>query len=163
MVRLVSLAAVLAACTAAAGCQQFSQAIGAEKVAPDEFKIVTRAPLSTPPEYGLRPPGPGEARPAELRGDQVRAAVFGQDRGVNASAAEKLLIARANAEAVDPNIRNQIDFEAANIVRKSAGFSDRVTGAAEPTGEQATAEAESARRATGGADVSIRRTKLPGM
>ena len=32
---------------------------------PDEFAVVTRAPLSMPPDYGLRPPRPGAARPNE--------------------------------------------------------------------------------------------------
>jgi hypothetical protein len=167
MKKSISLAAILAACAAASGCTQFSQAIGAEKVAPDEFRVVTRAPLSVPPDFGLRPPRPGDARPAELRSDQTRAAVFGQDRGANASPGEKLLVARAGAEAVDPNIRSQIDFEGAAIVRKPEGFANRVTGAAEPDEAQKLAEAESARRATGGNDVVIRkapdRMKLPGL
>jgi hypothetical protein len=172
MQRFLSLAAVLAACATASGCTQFSQAIGAEKVAPDEFRVVTRAPLSTPPDFGLRPPRPGDPRPAELRGDAAKTSVFGQDRGVNASPAEKALIARAGAEAVDANIRNQVDFEGAAIVRKPEAFADRVLTAGSPTDQapeaQRTAEAESARRATGGAEVTIRqadpdRFKLPGL
>jgi hypothetical protein len=172
MQKVLSLAAVVAACAAASGCTQFSQAIGAEKVAPDEFRVVTRAPLSTPPDFGLRPPRPGDPRPAELRGEAAKAQVFGQDRGVNASVAEKALIARAGAEAVDPNIRNQVDFEGAALVRKPETFTDRVLTAGTPADqaseEQRLAEAESARRATGGADVTIRqadpdRFKLPGL
>lgn len=172
MHKSMSLVAVIAACAAASGCSQFSQAVGAEKVAPDEFRVVTRAPLSTPPDYGLRPPRPGEVRPAELRVDgQARAAVFGQDRGAAASPAEKLLVARAGAEAVDPNIRAQVDFEGANIVRKAEGFADRVlqSGANDPaTEQQKLSEAEAARRATGGGAVTIRqpepeRFKLPGL
>ena len=33
--------------------------LGFEKSAPDEFAVVKRAPLTLPPEYGLRPPRPG--------------------------------------------------------------------------------------------------------
>ena len=34
-------------------------------VRPDEFTVVTRAPLSMPPDFTLRPPQPGAARPVE--------------------------------------------------------------------------------------------------
>ena len=167
MHKTVSLVAVLAACAAASGCQQFSQAIGAEKVAPDEFRVVTRAPLSVPPDFGLRPPRPGEARPAPLRAEQMNASVFGQSTGQNASAAERLLVEKAGAEAVDPNIRNTVDFEAANIVRKPETFANRVLGQSEPTEQQKLAEAESLRQVTGGQDVTIKRgesrIRLPGL
>src|SRR5665213_3042937 len=32
---------------------------------PDEFTVVTRAPLSMPPDFSLRPPQPGAERPQE--------------------------------------------------------------------------------------------------
>jgi hypothetical protein len=167
MQKTVSLVAVLAACAAASGCQQFSQAIGAEKVAPDEFVVVTRVPLSVPPDFGLRPPRPGEARPAALRPDQMNASVFGQNTGQEASAAEKALVAKAGAEAVDPNIRSTVDFEAANIVRKPEAFANRVLGEAAPTEQQRLAEQESLRQVTGGAEVTIKRgesrLRLPGL
>ena len=38
---------------------------GGPSPGPDEFAVVTRAPLSLPPDYGLRPPRPGAARPNE--------------------------------------------------------------------------------------------------
>ena len=40
-------------------------ALGYGKQSPDEFSVVTRAPLSIPPDYGLRPPTPGVSRPQE--------------------------------------------------------------------------------------------------
>ena len=36
---------------------------GEEKEAPDEFAVYSRAPLSLPPDFGLRPPKPGVTRP----------------------------------------------------------------------------------------------------
>ena len=33
---------------------------------PDEFTVTTRAPLSMPPDFSLRPPRPGASRPQEL-------------------------------------------------------------------------------------------------
>lgn len=47
------------------GCSDLQSAIGQKKDAPDEFAVVSHAPLSLPPNYQLRPPRPGEARPQE--------------------------------------------------------------------------------------------------
>jgi hypothetical protein len=48
-----------------AGCTDFKRAIGLEKVSPDEFAVEARAPLTIPPDFDLRPPQPGVARPQE--------------------------------------------------------------------------------------------------
>ena len=36
-----------------------------DRVGPDEFAVESRAPLTIPPDYDLRPPQPGAARPQE--------------------------------------------------------------------------------------------------
>ena len=48
-----------------AGCNDFRQAIGLDRVGPDEFAVESRAPLTIPPEFDLRPPQPGAPRPQE--------------------------------------------------------------------------------------------------
>ncbi len=49
------------------------------KVTPDEFRVVTKAPLVVPPDYALRPPAPGKPRPQELQPESVaRNALLGQ-------------------------------------------------------------------------------------
>ena len=58
-------------CTAAAallsGCSSnWKQAIGIEPTSPDEFAVESRAPLTIPPDFSLRPPAPGAARPQEV-------------------------------------------------------------------------------------------------
>lgn len=35
--------------------------LGLDRQAPDEFRVVSRPPLSVPPEFNLRPPRPGDA------------------------------------------------------------------------------------------------------
>ena len=63
MIKRVMTAVILTAAVAAtAGCQSTKQALGMSKVVPDEFRVVTMAPLVVPPEYSLRPPAPGEDR-----------------------------------------------------------------------------------------------------
>lgn len=145
-------------------CSSVSSALGAERTTPDEFKVVTKAPLSVPPEYSLRPPPAGQAQPAEVVAASDRTLSFGQDLGVNASASEKLLVRSAGAIAVSPVIRSQVDFEEAGIIRKNRTFADRVIFWRGTEEEQAEAAGDSA---TGGEDVTIAATgrpsvKLPG-
>lgn len=59
----VIVASALVAAAGLGGCQSTRQALGMTKVTPDEFRIVTKAPLVVPPDYALRPPAPGEPRP----------------------------------------------------------------------------------------------------
>jgi hypothetical protein len=50
-----------------AGCGSggLSRTFGLTRDAPDEYTVTTRAPLSMPPDYNLRPPQPGMPRPQE--------------------------------------------------------------------------------------------------
>jgi hypothetical protein len=65
-----AVAAVSAVCLAGvlalSGCTGFKQAIGLEPTMPDEFEVVSRAPLTIPPDFDLRPPKPGAPRPQEV-------------------------------------------------------------------------------------------------
>jgi hypothetical protein len=168
--KITTVLAIAVAAAATTGCSTVSRALGASKVTPDEFRVVTSAPLTLPPDYSLRPPRPGEPRPQELAPDQeARAALFGQDTGQNASAGERALVAGAGAEAVDPNARDTVDFESQNIVHRNEAFADRVLAntPSPQTDEQRQAEEEAIRRATGGGEVTIERDgrsgyKLPG-
>jgi len=63
---VVSLAGVLLL----AGCSDFKKSIGLEPGMPDEFAVESRAPLTIPPEFDLRPPTPGAPRPQEKSADQ---------------------------------------------------------------------------------------------
>jgi hypothetical protein len=64
--RAACLAAVVGiVAVATTGCTNFKQAIGIEHTSPDEFAVDSRAPLSLPPEFDLRPPAPGATRPQE--------------------------------------------------------------------------------------------------
>jgi len=178
MMKPLSLVALAAAATAVAGCGSLERAAGGTKMAPDEFRVVTKAPLVVPPNYALRPPRPGDPRPQELRPDEdARTALFGKDIGAQASEGEKLLVTEAGAESVDPRIRDQIDLESGGLVRKDEGLADRILnfgkkgdGAVplDPAAEKARLDREEQiRRALGPGQVTIERDspgfKLPGL
>src|SRR5438067_2134766 len=59
-------AACLALILLLPGCTGVRRAIGLENVGPDEFAVESRAPLTIPPDFDLRPPQPGAARPQEV-------------------------------------------------------------------------------------------------
>lgn len=175
-----ALFAVAAASIALSGCSSIGEALGAEKVTPDEFRTVTIAPLSVPPEYNLRPPRPGEPRPEEIYPDQqARAALLGAQGQFRGSDAEALLVARAGGGSADPFIRSIIDGESAGIARKTRSFADQVLfwrdGEYQPpvdaTPLDPEREAENLERVnnvTGGGEVEIERDrrllpKLPGL
>ncbi len=116
-----------------AGCGGSSgNLLGFEKSSPDEFAVVKRAPLTLPPDFGLRPPRPGAARPqavsarSEAKNSLIKTAPKPQTRR-NAraaraarigkrSVAEVALLKRTGAIDVDPEIRQVINREAAGAV-----------------------------------------------
>ena len=109
------------------GCASTKEALGMTKVTPDEFRVVTKAPLVVPPEYSLRPPSPGEPRPQELQPEsQARQALLGERAAETRSDGEKLLVARAGGDKADPLIRSVVDDEFGAVAHKEPSFADRV-------------------------------------
>lgn len=123
----VAVAALLLGAAGLAGCKSASAAFGLEKVTPDEFRVVTKAPLTLPPDYSLRPPQPGEPRPQELQPESAaRQALEGQREGDVRSDGEKLFVAKAGAEHADPLVRYVVDDEFGALAHKDKGFADYV-------------------------------------
>jgi hypothetical protein len=58
------------------GCDSFNRAIGKTRVIPDEFQVVSNAPLAIPPDYALRPPRISAANSDQTPTDQARESVF---------------------------------------------------------------------------------------
>ena len=184
--RPVLLAALLAtAAVALSGCGSFGRSLGGVKIQPDEFRVVTKAPLVVPPDYALRPPAPGEPRPQELQPESAaRNALLGQRDAQTRTDGEKLLVAKAGADKADPLIRYVVDDEFGDVAHKEKSFADRVMfwrkddkPAAAPAGAgldnsnapvDAAAEQERVAKLTGGKTIVInregsRRIKLPGL
>ena len=92
---------------------------------PDEFRVVTKAPLMLPPDYSLRPPAPGEPRPQELQPESAaRQALLGQREADVRSDGEKLLVAKAGADQADPLVRYVVDDEFGDLAHKDKSFAD---------------------------------------
>lgn len=144
---------------------------------PDEFRVVRKAPLTVPPEYNLRPPTLGQARPQELSPEaQARVAVFGVDFGANASEGEKAFVRAAGGDAVERTVRQQVDFDNNQMLRKNRNFADMIFNWGGAPGEavidpaaeaeRLRTESEAVKDLTGGGPVLIQpkqTSKLPGL
>ena len=140
---LLPLALALLA-PATAGCSSTKEMLGLTKRSPDEFQVVSRAPLSMPPDYSLRPPTPGAPRPQEgttrdqaqgivtgyagrststLQPDQIPSIGEGEATSTE-SAGESAFLQSASLTGIDPNIRKMVDQETAADQDASQTFLD---------------------------------------
>ncbi len=123
----LALGVLALASVAMSGCTSTRNALGLNKVVPDEFRVVTKAPLVVPPDYALRPPAPGEPRPQELQPESAaRQALLGERDAVNRDEGEKLLVAKAGGDKADPLARYVVDDEFGDLAYKEPSFSDKV-------------------------------------
>jgi hypothetical protein len=122
------------------GCtSQQSNVFGEEKQAPDEFAVYSRAPLSMPPDFGLRPPKPGVTRPQTIqpRNDAKDALLSSSRTPPSAksighaaqSQADQTpgivaLLSNAGAKQANPDIRALINSETSGL---SSGLDKGIT------------------------------------
>lgn len=152
------------------GCTQTSKALGLTKNAPNEFNILTKAPLVVPPEYNLRPPQVGTST-ADNNYTQkaARQALIGDIDAAEPSRGEVILMSKAGVGRANQNIRLEIDGQN-SVERKTESFSDRVlfwrdgrainSDGSPMDNEIESKRLESIRSATGDGEVII--TKRPG-
>src|SRR3954467_9125253 len=94
--RLGALAGALG--LAACSGDELTRTFGLTRDAPDEFQVTTRAPLSMPPDFTLRPPSPGARRPQELTEQQqaqaalVPESINSTSQGVPQTAGQQALV-----------------------------------------------------------------------
>ncbi|MGH6897271.1 MAG: DUF3035 domain-containing protein [Geminicoccaceae bacterium] len=140
---------ILAAC----GQGSVQSALGMGKRSPDEFAVVSRAPLILPPDYGLRPPRPGESRPGvDTPSEQARASLVGRaaqpeagadqevlaaafdEAAPTASAGERALVSQAVTAPTDPDIRRKIAEENMRLAQVEQELFTRLLMWREPQG-----------------------------
>jgi hypothetical protein len=145
-VRCVSVL-LLASAVLLPGCEasKLARTFGLSRDAPDEFTVTTRAPLSMPPEFALRPPRPGAPRPQEQsERNQAEEALaprlaLGQAQGGESAGQSALLQQAGPAAATD--IRRQVDRDA-QLANTNTGFVDRLLNHTGPTGTQTAVNAQ---------------------
>lgn len=173
------LSALAVSAMALSGCSSATKALGLTKSAPNEFNILTKAPLIVPPEYNLLPPKVGESS-AENNYSQkaARDALIGDVDPAAPTRGEIALMSKAGVGTANQEIRLEIDGDN-SVERKTAGFASRVLfwkdgQILDRGGNPVPLDAENeARRlelinnATGGQEVEITRrpggAKLPGL
>jgi len=107
------------------GCtSRNSNTFGEEKPAPDEFKVYSRAPLSVPPNFGLRPPKPGATRPQTIMSrDQAKKALL-SDSAQSGNTPKPVsdltpgvseLLRKTGANQAMQNIRSIVNSETAGL------------------------------------------------
>ncbi len=124
-------AVVAAICVSLPACGgSFSRALGLEKSSPDEFAIVTKAPLVIPPDFSLRPPRPGAKRPQEMHPSEAaqKALFAGYERKLSQpqTSGEATLLAKAGALEADNSIRAILEAETTMIARKESTLVDQI-------------------------------------
>ena len=138
------IAAAVAVCAAGglSGCTSAKRAFGMQKVAPDEFTIVTKPPLVLPPDYSLRPPRPGAPNPAQIEpGGNAQAALFGRegmsDNAMGYTGGETSLLDTTGGSGASPDIRKVLNSETASLVEKDSSIADTILFWQEPAREPA--------------------------
>jgi hypothetical protein len=138
------------------GCDTLRDAAGMGKMAPDEFAVLTKAPLVVPPDYNLKPPRPGAAPTNQVNPtDAAQTALYGNDPATIASSipgpaseGEKLLLAYAGVANADPEIRQHLASDRKNMLGADDSFTDDILfwkGPKTDTGNAVDADAEARR------------------
>lgn len=153
LLRIVLLAGLAAS---VAGCAQLRNAAGDDKESPDEFAVVTKAPLVIPPDFNLKPPAPGTAPTNQIEPTQAaQNALFNADPATVAaslpptmSAGERYMLGAAGVQNADPTIRQQIASDTSGMRGSDDSFTDSILFGSSDAGAGATpvdADAEARR------------------
>ena len=132
MKRHLTFLGIAVAAVLVSGCQDTRRALGIDKSVPDEFAVVSRAPLVMPPDFNLRPPAPGADRPQEGNAsEQARSVLVGRERiaayrAKGFSAGEVKILELAGSGNVLSDIRKSIEREASAFAGEEKGFTDRL-------------------------------------
>ena len=138
-----------------AGCDTIRDAAGQTKDSPDEFAVVTKAPLVIPPDFNLRPPAAGAAPTNQIAPTQAaQAALFTADPATVAaslpasmSTGERYLLVKAGVQNADPTIRQEIASDSAATRAADDSFTNNLLfGSSTPSaGTAVDADAEARR------------------
>jgi len=108
------------------GCTGLRRAIGMEQVGPDEFAVESRAPLTIPPDFDLRPPQLGAPRPQEITAAEKARKVIDTagpgEPGKQATSVLKAPPGGVTAASVGPDASQQVGDQ--SLAAKLLGSAD---------------------------------------
>ena len=149
--RIGYAALLIGAAAMLAGCDTIRSATGNDKQPPDEFAVLTKAPLIIPPDFNLHPPKPGAAPLNQSEPtDAAQQSLFGADTATiakgmsgNMSDGEKMLLASAGAQNADPSIRQDLAADRNKALQSASDdFTNTVLFWQKPKDESLNADAE---------------------
>lgn len=118
--------------SATVGCSGgFRDVVGLKSRAPDEFRVVSNAPLVVPPEFNLRPPAPGAKRLQDVDlQQQAKDILFEaplQKNSVTESKGESLFLKKAAIDDSDSQIKDVLAKEEQDVAAvKQKGFFEKI-------------------------------------
>ncbi len=119
------------------GCSGNQEFLGRSRQAPDEFAVYSRAPLSMPPDFALRPPGSGggtrpqavaprKAAKKALLGPRAAASPAPAKGLADASPGTMSLIRQTGGFNADPAIRATVNRETTIMAEEGKKFTDKI-------------------------------------
>src|SRR5579871_5171180 len=125
IVAFATVAVVLSGCSG----DDITRNMGLQREAPDEFQVTTRAPLSMPPDFQIRPPRPGAPRPQEQSTTTAAEATLVPEAALAQSNAGTTVGQQALVDAAGPaapaDIRTKIESEA-SLDQPNQGLTDKL-------------------------------------
>lgn len=123
--------AFLAISLLAGGCSgsTVKETLGLTRAAPDEYRVVSRPPLSVPPQFSLQPPSATENAPGQVEASaQAKSLILGNKQSAavtpvassdlsnakakpgarKATAADSVFLERAGAQNANPHVREEM-------------------------------------------------------
>lgn len=114
MKSIVSIAVLSALLLTACSGNTVKTTLGIDRAPPDEFRVVSRPPLSVPPQFTLRPPVTNDETAGQTpASEEAKSLVTGTRLNTGSSKktgthAESQFLKNAGAENADPNVREKI-------------------------------------------------------
>ncbi len=145
MTYFVGRVAPLVAMLALAACDNATVAdtLSLNREAPDEFTVVSRPPLTVPPEFTLRPPRAGEAPRGATSDAQARGLLIGQEAKPKETI--ETIVEPSLPTAVTPVVTSEAPSGAAETFLKRAGAANASDTIRTQLGTDATTPADTSK------------------
>ncbi|WP_158258417.1 DUF3035 domain-containing protein [Rhodopila globiformis] len=125
MLLLTGSMALLAGCSG----DQLVRTFGIARATPDEYTVTTRAPLSMPPDFNLRPPSPGAPRPQEQseqkQAEEALVPQLALGAPTGGESPGQMALMQQAGPAAPADIRQKVDQDAKNATADD-GFVDKL-------------------------------------